>query len=325
MAGKAGNGLIGPLMLDVSGLELTAEDRDILRHPLVGGVILFTRNYRDPDQLRALCADILSVRHSPRLLLAVDHEGGRVQRFRVGFSRIPAMRTLGKLYDESPKAALDEAEVHGHTIGSELGAFGIDLCFAPVLDRDIGISGVIGDRAFATKTDVIVALARAFRAGLNRAGMAATGKHFPGHGAVAADSHLELPIDRRTMDEIQRTELAPFQPLIDDGIESLMMAHVRYPAVDETPASFSQKWIMAVLRRDMGFSRALFCDDLVMKGAAVIGDLPERARAALAAGCDMLPVCNDREASIALLDALKDVRPSVTRSARLAKLFRREV
>ena len=324
MAGKAGSGLIGPLMLDVSGLELSAEDREVLRHPLVGGVILFTRNYRDPDQLRALCADILSIRQSPRLLLAVDHEGGRVQRFRVGFSRIPAMRTLGKLYDESPKAARDEAEAHGHTIGSELGAFGIDLCFAPVLDRDIGVSGVIGDRAFATKTDVIVDLARAFRAGLNRAGMAATGKHFPGHGAVAADSHLELPIDRRSLEEIQRTELVPFQPLIDDGIESLMMAHVRYTAVDETPASFSRKWIMDLLRRDMGFSRALFCDDLMMKGAAVIGDVPERARIALAAGCDMLPVCNDREASIALLDALKDVRQSVTRSARLTRLFRRE-
>lgn len=325
MAGKSPSGLIGPLMLDVSGLELTAEDREVLAHPLVGGVILFTRNYRDVDQLRALCASLHAIKSGPRLLIAVDHEGGRVQRFRVGFSRVPAMRMLGRRHEENAKAARDEAEAHGYTIGSELGACGIDLCFAPVLDRDIGVSGVIGDRAFATDIDVIVDLARAFRAGLNRAGMAATGKHFPGHGAVAADSHLELPVDRRPIEEIERTELAPFRPLIEDGIESLMMAHVRYTAVDEVPASFSRHWIMDRLRRDLGFRRALFCDDLTMKGADVIGDLPARARAALAAGCDMLPVCNDRAGSIALLDALKDLTPSVTRSARLARLFHRQV
>lgn len=323
MVGKT-RGLIGPLMLDVGGLELTAEDREVLAHPLVGGVILFTRNYRDPDQLRALCKDILAIKRSPRLLLAVDHEGGRVQRFRVGFSRIPAMRTLGQRWEESPKRALDDAAVHGHTIGTELGAFGIDLCFAPVLDRDIGLSSVIGDRAFATKIDLIVELARAFRAGLNRAGMAATGKHFPGHGAVAADSHLELPIDRRPIAEIERTELAPFAPLIDDGIESLMMAHVRYTAVDHLPASLSRKWIAGRLRRRMKFRGALFCDDLSMNGAAVVGSMDERARLALSSGCDMLPVCNDRTASIALLDALNDIQPSAAGSRRLATLYRTE-
>lgn len=323
MAGKT-RGLIGPLMLDVGGLELTAEDREVLAHPLVGGVILFTRNYRDPDQLRALCTEILTIKREPRLLLAVDHEGGRVQRFRVGFSRIPAMRTLGKRWEESPKVARDEAAAHGYTIGAELGAFGIDLCFAPVLDRDIGVSGVIGDRAFATKIELIVELARAFRAGLNRAGMAATGKHFPGHGAVAADSHLELPVDRRPIAEIERTELAPFAPLIDDGIESLMMAHVRYTAVDHIPASLSRKWIAGRLRRRMKFRGALFCDDLSMNGAAVVGTMAERARLALASGCDMLPVCNDRAASIALLADLHDVQPSLAGSRRLAKLFRTE-
>lgn len=324
MPAKGAGALIGPLMLDVGGLELVAEDREILAHPLVGGVILFTRNYRDSEQLRALCADILAIKSSPRLLLAVDHEGGRVQRFRVGFSRIPAMRTLGKVYEENPKAAIGEAEMHGHTIGSELGAFGIDLCFAPVLDRDIGVSGVIGDRAFATDVNLIVELARAFRAGLNRAGMAATGKHFPGHGAVAADSHHELPVDRRPLAEIERTELAPFRPLIEDGIESLMMAHVRYTAVDQTPASLSRKWIAGTLRRKLGFRNALFCDDLSMNGAAVVGSVADRARLALAAGCDMLPVCNDRAVSIKLLDELRDLKPGTASSRRLARLFRKD-
>jgi beta-N-acetylhexosaminidase len=183
-------------MVDVGGQELTAEDREILAHPLVGGVILFTRNYRDHDQLRALCGEILSLR-APRLLLAVDHEGGRVQRFRVGFSRVPSMRTLGVRHSEDPTAALEDARAAGLTIGRELAAFGIDLCFAPVLDIDHGVSGVIGDRAFSDRGEVVVELARAFRAGLNAAGMAATGKHFPGHGAVRADSHVELPVDRR--------------------------------------------------------------------------------------------------------------------------------
>lgn len=322
--GKGAAALLGPLMVDVGGQALSAEDREVLAHPLVGGVILFTRNYHDPEQLRALCAEILAVKTAPRLLLAVDHEGGRVQRFRVGFSRIPAMRNLGKLYEETRNGALAEAEAHGLTIGSELAACGIDLCFAPVLDRDIGVSGVIGDRAFATKTEVIVELARAFRAGLNRAGLAATGKHFPGHGAVAADSHHELPVDRRPLAEIERTEVAPFRRLIEDGIESLMMAHVRYPALDEIPASVSRKWIGGYLRRRLHFRKALFCDDLSMNGVAAVGTMEERARMALAAGCDMLPVCNDRPAVIALIEALRDLKPSAARSRRLQALYRKE-
>jgi beta-N-acetylhexosaminidase len=314
---------LGPLMVDVGGLELTAEDREILAHPLVGGVILFTRNYRDHDQLRALCREILAVR-APRLLLAVDHEGGRVQRFRVGFSRVPSMRTLGVRHSEDPTAALEDARAAGMSIGRELAAFGIDLCFAPVLDIDHGISGVIGDRAFSDRGEVVVELAHAFRAGLNAAGMAATGKHFPGHGAVRADSHVELPIDRRSEAELRAVELAPFTALIAEGIESIMMAHVRYTAVDETPASLSRKWIRGILRRELGFTGAIFCDDLSMGGAAVAGNLTERARLALAAGCDMLPVCNDRPGVIALLDALKDLKPSRAGGARLQKLYRRE-
>lgn len=324
MIQKSSSALLGPIMADVPGQELTAEDREVLSHPLVGGVILFTRNYRDPEQLRALCQDLLALK-TPRLLLAVDHEGGRVQRFRVGFTRIPAMGTVGRLHAEDPARAREEARAWGLIIGKELSSYGIDLCFGPVLDRDTGISQIIGDRAFSQDTGVIVELARAFRAGLGEAGLAATGKHFPGHGAVAADSHLELPVDRRTMAEIEKTELLPFAALIDDGIESLMMAHVRYSAVEATPASLSRKWIAGTLRRKLGFRGAVFCDDLSMNGAAVAGDLEARARMALEAGCDMLPVCNDRAGLVGLLAALKDIKPRRSSSERLRKLYRNEV
>jgi beta-N-acetylhexosaminidase len=314
--------LLGPLMVDVGGLELTDEDREVLRHPLVGGVILFTRNYRDHQQLKALCDEILSLR-DPRLLLAVDHEGGRIQRFRVGFSRIPSMRSFGQRYCEDAEQALQDVRAAGLSIGTELSAFGIDLSFAPVLDIDHGVSTVIGDRAFSDRPEIVVELARAFRAGLNAAGHAATGKHFPGHGAVTADSHVELPIDRRSEDELRATELMPFKALIDDGIESLMMAHVRYPNVDENPASLSRKWIREILRREMGFTGTLFCDDLSMGGAAAVGSMEERARMALAAGCDMLPVCNDRPTVLELLEALKDVHPRKGASDRIKRMYRR--
>jgi beta-N-acetylhexosaminidase len=314
---------IGPLMGDIGGLELTAEDREVLAHPLVGGVILFARNYSDPQQLRALCGDLLKVK-KPRLLIAVDHEGGRVQRFRVGFTRVPAMGTLGKLYAESAPRGTEEARAHGLTIGRELAAFGIDLCFAPVLDCDHGVSQIIGDRAFDTDPQVVITLARAFRAGLNAAGLAATGKHFPGHGAVAADSHTELPIDRRKLADIEARDLVPFRALIDDGIESLMMAHVRYTAVDEAPASLSKRWITGMLRKQFKYNGAVFCDDLSMAGAAAVGEIEERARLALEAGCDMLPVCNNRERLVKLLAALP-TRGARLSSARLKRLYRKEV
>ncbi len=312
--------MLGPLMIDVGGQELTAEDRELLCHPLVGGMILFTRNYRSPEQLKALCDEVLALPRQ-RLLLAVDHEGGRIQRFRMGFSRIPSMRSLGRLFQEDAGKALEEARQQGAIIGRELVAYGIDLCFAPVLDIDHGISTVIGDRAFSDEALVVVELARAFRAGLNAAGMAATGKHFPGHGAVVADSHHELPVDRRSETELWARELKPFESLIQDGIESLMMAHVRYTAVDETPASLSARWIQDILRQKLGFSGAIFCDDLSMGGAAVIGDMEARVRLALEAGNDMLPVCNDRPAVIALLDALKDLKPQRAASDRLKRLY----
>ncbi|MGH8443654.1 MAG: beta-N-acetylhexosaminidase [Solimonas sp.] len=320
---RARSKLLGPLMIDVGGLELNADDRELLCHPLVGGVILFTRNYRDPEQLKKLCDDLLALPRQ-RLLLAVDHEGGRVQRFRVGFTRIPAMRSFGQLYGEDAGKALAEARLQGETIGRELSAYGIDLCFAPVLDIDNGVSQIIGDRAFSDRADIIVELARAFRAGLNEVGLAATGKHFPGHGAVTADSHHELPVDRRREDDIRASELAPFKALIDDGIESLMMAHVRYTTVDAQPASLSKRWVQGILRRELGFKGVIFCDDLSMGGAAVVGDMEARARLALDVGNDMLPVCNDRDGAVKLIDALaRDVAPDRTASLRLKKLYGR--
>jgi len=315
--------VLGPVMIDVAGQELTAEDRELIRHPLVGGVILFTRNYRDPEQLKKLCDDILGLRKT-RPLLAVDHEGGRVQRFRNGFSRLPAMRTLGKLHEESAGRAVEESRRLGTLIGSELGFFGFDLPFAPVLDRDYTVSQIIGDRAFAHEVDTLVTLARAFWQGLNAAGLSATGKHFPGHGAVTADSHLELPVDRRSLAQIE-TDMAPFKALMDEGLESIMMAHVRYTAVDALPASLSAKWIKELLRREWKYNGAIFCDDLSMGGAAVVGSLGERAVMALSAGCDMIPVCNHREGALQVIEALKDYKPNRLSSARLKRLYRREV
>lgn len=322
MSKRKGSDAIGPLMVDVAGLELTAEDREVLGDPRVGGLILFTRNYQDLRQLRALC-DALRALKRPRLLLAVDHEGGRVQRFRTGFTRVPPMRTLGHLYAENPRFALEQARHWGRTIGRELGSFGIDLCFAPVLDRDAAQSEVIGDRAFAAEPAAIVALAGAFGRGLAAAGMAATGKHFPGHGAVAADSHHELPIDRRPFEEIAGTDLVPFAELARERIPSLMLAHVRYSAVDPTPASLSKHWIGTVLRKQLRYDGAVFCDDLSMGGAAAAGTMTDRARLALAAGCDMLLVCNNRPAVHELLGTLKaGSRAAATR--RLRRLYGRK-
>lgn len=297
----AGSGL-GPLMIDVAGLRLSDEDRAALMNPSVGGLILFSRNYQSRDQLRALCDEVRSLPREP-LLLAVDHEGGRVQRFREGFTRVPPMRPLGEQYLADDGAACAQAQHWGEVIGSELAEFDIDLCFAPVLDRDCGISGVIGDRAFSDDTAAVAALAGAFRSGLRRHGMASTGKHFPGHGAVAADSHTELPVDERALAEIRESCLQPFAALIRDGLESIMMAHVLYPRVDALPASLSSRWIQDILRSELGFAGALFCDDLSMNGALVVADPVERLQAALSAGCDMVPVCNDRPTVDRLLAA----------------------
>ena len=298
---------LGPMMVDVGGVELTSEDREILSHPLVGGVILFTRNYADPDQLTALIESIHALRNPP-LLVAVDQEGGRVQRFREGFTLLPPARLFGKLYEQNENMSCRLAENTSWLMASELRAVGVDISFAPVLDLDYGVSSVIGDRAFHHAADVVGELGRAWVLGMRRAGVAATAKHFPGHGAVHGDSHHILPVDGRELADIRRHDLKPFERLIRFELAAVMMAHVVYPAVNAQPASFSQRWVERELRRRLGFEGAVFCDDLSMRGAAGAGDYVKRALAALDAGCDMLPVCNCRSGAISIIQALVDYK-----------------
>jgi beta-N-acetylhexosaminidase len=300
---------LGPLMVDVAGTALTREDREVLAHPLVGSVILFTRNYADPEQLQQLAQDIHAVR-SPPLLVAVDHEGGRVQRFRPGFSALPALRCIGHLYDLDADQGMETARRLGWLMAAELLAVGVDFSFAPCVDLDYGVSEIIGDRAFHRRAESVARLAVAYMHGMRDAGMQATAKHFPGHGAVVADSHLALPVDRRDLADLG-DDLMPYRWLIDNGLPAVMVAHVLFPAVDALPASFSVRWVGGVLRGELGFTGAVFADDLSMAGAASIGDIVSRATQALSAGCDVLPVCNDRANLTRLLDGLKiDVDPA---------------
>jgi beta-N-acetylhexosaminidase len=308
---------LGPLMVDIAGTELSPEDVEVLSHPLVGSVLLFTRNYRDPGQVAALTATIRELR-TPHLMIAVDHEGGRVQRFRDHFTRLPASRPLGRRFDEDRGDALNLTRSIGWLMASELRTVGVDFSFAPCVDLDYGVSEIIGDRSFHRNPETVAALAAAYLLGMRDAGMAAIAKHFPGHGAVVADSHVALPVDRRELVDME-DDIRPYRLLIDNNLAGVMAAHVVYPAVDALPASLSRRWIMHILRGELGFHGCVFADDLSMAGAVAFGDVVERARLAHVAGCDVLPICNDRAAVATVLDNFK---PDLTAPASQARLVR---
>ena len=294
--------LLGPLMFDLRGHALTPEEKELLRHPAAGGIIFFTRNYENPAQIAGLTQSIRALR--PGLLVAVDHEGGRVQRFREGFTRLPPAGRYAERLDE--KTRTQSLETAGWLMAAELRAVGVDFSFAPDLDVDCGISQIIGDRSFSRDAEQAGDYALAFAQGMRRAGMAAVGKHFPGHGAVALDSHLALPEDPRPYADIAAKDLTPFKKLIAAGLEGVMPAHVVYKEVDKLPAGFSRRWIQEVLRGELGFKGAVFSDDLTMEGAAIFAkDYTDRARLALEAGCDMALVCNKPEAIGFVLESLE--------------------
>lgn len=300
----------GSLMMDIAGTWLTAEDRQMLRQPEVGGLIIFARNIESPRQVRELCQSIRALR--PDLLLAVDQEGGRVQRLRQGFLRLPAMRAIA---DNDNAEVL--AEHCGWLMATEVLAVGLDLSFAPVLDLDHQRSAVVGSRAFEGDPQRAATLAAAFIRGMHQAGMAATGKHFPGHGWAEADSHVAIPLDERSLDDIRACDMQPFKRLVHE-LDAVMPAHVIYSQVDEHPAGFSRRWLQDILRGELGFEGVIFSDDLSMAGAHVVGDAGKRIEAALAAGCDMGLVCNDRASAELALSALQRLR--VTAPARLERM-----
>lgn len=305
----------GSLMLDIAGTWLTAEDRHLLRQPEVGGLILFARNIENPRQVQALCRAIRAVR--PDILLAVDQEGGRVQRLRNEFVRLPAMREFATRAD-----ALELAETCGWVMATEVLGVGLDISFAPVLDLDYQRSAVVGSRAFEGEPQRAAELAGAFIRGMHSAGMAATGKHFPGHGWAEADSHVAIPVDERSLDELRARDMLPFRQLARE-LDAVMPAHVIYPQVDDKPAGFSRRWLQDILRGELGFHGVIFSDDLSMAGAHVVGDAASRIEAALMAGCDMGLVCNDRGAAELALSALQ--RLGVQPSPALIKMQAREV
>ncbi len=291
---------LGNVMIGISGKQLQPHEREWLLHPLIAGVILFSRNYESPQQLMALTEEIHALRH-PRLLIAVDHEGGRVQRFRDGFTRLPSMRVLGMLYKQDAELALKRAHQLGWVLATELLACGVDFSFAPVLDLDYGESRVIGDRAFSGDPIVVGQLALQVSLGMREAGMASVVKHFPGHGYVQADTHETVAMDERSWPQIQLNDLQPFLKLIARGVEAVMPAHVRYLQIDDLPVGFSARWLQTILRQDCHFDGVIISDDLGMQAAAYYGNTAERVTLALNAGCDLALVCNELEQIPAVL------------------------
>lgn len=309
---------IGPIMLDIAGTHLSQEDSELLQHPMVGGVILFSRNYESPEQLTSLIYAIRESRTSP-ILISVDQEGGRVQRFKEEFSELPSFASYGKLFDADPEKALQLAEKGGWLMAIECLTVGIDFSFTPVLDLNVGVSDVIGHRSFHADPEIIIKLAKAFIKGMHSAGMKAIGKHFPGHGSVVADSHFALPVDTRSPDEILQTDIIPFMRLAKNELTAIMPAHIVFSQLDDKAVTFSPFWLQKILRGQAGFTGAIVSDDLSMAGAESVGDFATRFNLATEAGCDICLVCNNREAVYQILDAVP-YRSNALSEQRLLKM-----
>ncbi|MEN8128826.1 MAG: beta-N-acetylhexosaminidase [Pseudomonadota bacterium] len=314
---------LGPVMIDLAGTSLRVEEREMLSHPQVGGVILFTRNFSSVAQLKDLVRSIHEL-VEPHLLIAVDQEGGRVQRFREGFTRLPPAGKLGEVFDRNPKQARIMAQACGWLMAKELRSVGVDFSFAPVLDLGHGISGVIGDRAYHRRPEAVADLAHYVMIGMRRAGMEAVAKHFPGHGSVREDSHVAVPVDERALDDILSEDVLPFERMIHYGVAGIMPAHVIYSEADTQAAGFSSFWLHNMLRNHLGFQGAIFSDDLSMEAAHVVGDFPQRAKTALDAGCDMVLVCNHPEGVAQVLDLLPEDK-NIVSQVRLVRFHGRKV
>lgn len=312
---------LGPIMLDLQRQQLQDDERELLMHPLVGGVILFSRNYDNPEQISNLCSEVHALR-SPPLLIAVDHEGGRVQRFHEHFTPLPPCRCYGEEYEINHENGLHLSESGGWLMAAELLAVGVDISFAPVLDIDKGISQVIGDRAFHRNEDVTTILAQRYMRGMKDAGMSPVGKHFPGHGSVEQDSHHETPVDNRRYEDIAMSDLLPFERLVNNGLSAVMPAHVIYPFLDDKPAGYSQVWLQKILRKQLGFQGVIFSDDISMQGAGIAGNFLDRTMAAINAGCDMVLICNNRNEVVNVLDEL-EIKPHPASQARFMRMHGR--
>lgn len=308
---------IGHIMLDLDDVELSSLEKELLNHPQVGGIILFTRNYESKKQLRSLTKSITKI--FPECLIAVDQEGGRIQRLYEEFTPLPAFNEYGKKYEQNRQEALRDAERMAYIMATELLETGVNFSFTPVLDLDYGLSEVIGSRSFHAKSAIVIDLASAFINGMRQAGMPATGKHFPGHGAVKVDSHLTLPIDHRQFDMIYEADMQPFIKLHNE-LDAIMPAHILYDAVDKNPACFSSFWLQDILRNRLQFTGVIFSDDLSMGGAQVVGNHIERAALALDAGCDMILICNERDEAVKVVDELEHYQNDL--SQRRLKKFR---